>query len=150
MTLQADDVGRLFAVMRASYGNRWPHGADDVPVWLAKLRGFSADGVMRAADRAIDFHTEFPPTIGQFAALVRECVPALPNPAQENAALVERVYAYCRPESKSNPKGNPHKITLPESIAQRQPGEPPERYERRIADEVTLAMYPHLRQQFQR
>ena len=68
----------------------------------------------------------------------------------ENLVLIDRVYAYCRPHSSRNPQGNPHKITLPESIARRQVGESAEAYERRIADAVSCAMYPNIARQFQR
>ena len=64
---------------------------------------------------------------------------------QENIIQADRVYAYCKPVGRDNPKGNSHGITLPESIAQRVPGESPDEYERRIGNAVTLAMYPHLR-----
>lgn len=63
---------------------------------------------------------------------------------QENIIHADRVYAYCKPDSKANPKGNPHGITLPESVAQRVPGESPDEYERRIGNAMTLAMYPKL------
>ncbi len=68
----------------------------------------------------------------------------------ENFILVERVHAYTRPHSGRNPKGNPHGITLPESIARRRPGESAERYEKRIFDETTFMQYPQLRSQFQK
>lgn len=68
----------------------------------------------------------------------------------ENFILIERVYAYSRPQSTHNPKGNPHGITLPESIASRKQGEAAERYEKRIADEVSFAKYPKMQSKFQR
>ena len=65
-------------------------------------------------------------------------------------ALPESVYAYAQPQSARNQQGNPHGITLPESIASRRQGESAERYEKRIADEVTFARYPKTRSEFRR
>lgn len=62
----------------------------------------------------------------------------------ENLILIERVYAYCRPQTTHNPKGNPHGITVPESVASRKQGEDAERYEKRIAAEVSFAKYPKM------
>ncbi len=70
---------------------------------------------------------------------------ARPNQGDEDFVLAERVSAYTKPHSKRNPKGNPHGITLPKSIASRRQGESAERYEKRIADEVTFARYPMTR-----
>ena len=67
----------------------------------------------------------------------------------ENFVLIERVYAYTRPASARNKKGNPHAISLPETIARRRPGESAERYSKRIADEFSFVLYPRLRSQFQ-
>ena len=75
---------------------------------------------------------------------------ANPNQADEDFVLAERVSAYTKPHSKRNPKGNPHGITLPGSIASRMQGESAERYEKRIADEVTFARYPKTRSEFRR
>ena len=69
---------------------------------------------------------------------------------QANEALAERVYAYAQPQSARNQQGNPHGITLPESIAQRRPGEPADVYEKRIADEITFSLCPKMRSRFQR
>ena len=68
----------------------------------------------------------------------------------ENFILIERAYAYSRPQSTHNPKGNPHGITLPESIASRKQGEAAERYEKRIAYEVTFTKYPNMQSRFRR
>ena len=60
-------------------------------------------------------------------------------------ALTESVYAYAQPQSARNQQGNPHSITLPESIASHRQGESAERYEKQIADEVIFAIYPKMR-----
>ena len=70
---------------------------------------------------------------------------ANPNQADEDFVLAERVSAYTKPHSKRNPKGNPHGITLPKTIASRRQSESVERYEKRIADEVIFAIYPKMR-----
>jgi len=63
--LLTNDVGILFATMQAAYGNQWPHKADAMPVWQEKLRRFTPEQVMKAANDAIDFYPDFPPSIGQ-------------------------------------------------------------------------------------
>jgi hypothetical protein len=138
-----EDAGRVFAVMQANYGQRWTHKADAIPVWQEKLQAMDPADVMRAADKAIDLY-EWPPTLGEFSGLVRETTPRLTGPSQEKMELADRVYCYTKAESKSNPKGNPHHINLPESIAQRRPQESAEEYERRIGDAITFAKYPKL------
>ena len=70
---------------------------------------------------------------------------ASPNQADEDFVLAERVFAYTKPHSKRNPKGNPHGITLSKSISSRRQSESVERYEKRIADEVNFAIYPKMR-----
>ena len=70
---------------------------------------------------------------------------ARPNQGDEDFVLAERVYAYTKPYSKRNPKGNPHGITLSKTIASRRQSESVERYEKRIADEVIFAIYPKMR-----
>jgi hypothetical protein len=137
------DAGRLFAVMQANYGQRWTHTSDALPVWREKLQAMNAGDVLRAADKAIDLY-EWPPTLGEFANLVRETTPRLTGPAQENMALADRVYCYTKEASKTNQNGNPHRINLPESIAQRQPQESAQEYERRISEAMTFAKYPKL------
>ena len=69
--LQTDDIGRLFSVMQAAYGHQWPHKADAIPVWQAKLRGFGSQSVMKAADVAIEAYPDFPPSVGQVLEILR-------------------------------------------------------------------------------
>jgi hypothetical protein len=65
-----------------------------------------------------------------------------PKDSVDNMAFLDRVYAYASPQDpRSNPKGNPHGIKLPDSVAQRVIGETPVEYEKRISDEITAAMY---------
>lgn len=144
MSLATGDVGHLFAVMQANYGDRWRHGADAVPVWHTKLRVHSLRDVLAAADRSGNHYPEWPPTLGEFQALVRESTPKLPSPGQEDAEAFDKTYAYCRPESSTNRDGNPHRITLPERIAARKHAEGPEEYRKRISDAMTFALYPKL------
>jgi hypothetical protein len=118
------------------------------------LGGYNFNDVMVAAEKAVQAYPDYPPSLGQFADLVEFNTPALPAPnnhdAFDNVELVDRVYAYTKPLSPiKNPKGNPHYIKLAENIAQRQGGESAQDYERRIASEVTFAMYPRMRPQFQ-
>ncbi|TFH51584.1 MAG: hypothetical protein E4H01_00315 [Lysobacterales bacterium] len=70
-----DDIGRLFAIMRSSYGRQWTLGAEDVPVWLAKLKHYDSRQIKMAASKAIDAYTEYPPSLGQFIATVRASMP---------------------------------------------------------------------------
>lgn len=143
--LQTSEVGQLFAVMHGHYGRKWDHGADDIPIWQNKLKSYRFDDVMKAAMSVTDIYPEWPPSSGEFSALVRESQPALPAPESgPGGPDPDRIYAYTKPASKSNPAGNPHHVFLPDSIAQRQVGEPAEQYRQRISNAVTLAMYPQL------
>lgn len=152
--LLTNDIGRLFAIMQASYGARWTQKPDAIPVWQEALKGYTADDVMLAARKAISTYPDFPPTVGQFVDMVDFHMPQLPAPGQKSiqdeAARADRIYAYTKPKSPiQNPKGNDHHVRLPESVAQRIPGESLDQYEKRIADEVTFALYPRLRPQFE-
>ncbi len=87
--LVQDDIGRLFAIMKSAYGWRWQHGADDVPVWLAKLKRYDQRQLKRAASRCIDQHPDVP-TLNQFIAAVKADRPppstlTLPSPAFDQA-----------------------------------------------------------------
>lgn len=151
--LTSADMGELFAQLQAAYGHQWAHKADAMPVWAKMLGGYSRSDVLAAVPKVLKAYRDFPPNAGQFADLVEYNAPRLTGPSstQENLAMAERVYAYTMPQdSKKNPKGNPHGVKLPESAAGRVPGESPLDYERRIASEVTFAMYPHMRRGFQR
>lgn len=140
-----NDVGELFAVMQAAYAQRWTHGADAIPVWLGRLQNCRREDVMRAADKWLGIDPDWPPSLGRFAALVQESTPALPAPkSQFKQPDPDRIYAYTKPESKTNPKGNPHHVSLPESIAHRYSHESAEDYRKRISDAMTFAMYPNL------
>lgn len=144
--LQTNDLGALFASLQAVYGHKWAHQADAIPIWQNALRQYSVKDIVRGANAAVLEYPDFPPTLGQFRRLVNESVPRLPCPDDERATLVERVYAYTRPHSARNSKGNPHGITLPESIAHHRPNESAAVYEKRIGDEVSFATYPKMRQ----
>ena len=148
--LQTNDVGILFASLQAAYGHKFAHQADAIPIWQNALRRYSAKEVMRAANAAVLQYADYPPTLGQFLRLLNESAPRLPSANGENSAQAESIYAYTRPQTVRNPRGNPHGITLPESIASRRQGESAERYEKRIADEVTFARYRKTRSEFRR
>ena len=148
--LQTNDVGVLFASLQAVYGHKFAHQSDAIPIWQHALRDCSVKDIMRGANTAVLDYPDFPPTLGQFVRLLDEAAPRLPNPDADTSTLAARVYAYCRPHGARNPQGNPHHITLPESIARRQLGESAEGYERRISDAVSCAMYPNIAHQFQR
>ena len=138
--LQTNDVGNLFQKMLAAYGNRWTQPVDAMSDWQRVLRDHSADEIMGAAERAVKAYPDFPPTQGQFLGLLQGATTSL------NADLVkaESIYAYTRPESKANPKGNDQHTTLPESIAARRPGENVETYRRRIVDAMVFARFSKL------
>lgn len=142
--LVTNDIGALFQSMRTAYGPQWKYGADAIPVWLAALKHFSQADVRKAANEAITHFVDYPPSLPQFLDVIRDTTPKLTGPDQENAHLVDRVYAYTKPEGKRNPNGNPHRITLPESVAAKKMGESPEQYEKRVSEAVTFAMYPKL------
>ena len=143
--LQTDDLGVLFASLQAVYGHKWAHQADAIPIWQNALRRYSAKEVMRAANATVLQYADYPPTLGQFLRLLDESAPRLPSADGENSAQAESIYTYTRPQTIRNPRGNPHGITLPESIAARRQGESAVRYEKRIADEVIFAIYPKMR-----
>jgi len=69
--LQTNDIGVLFATLQASYGHQWAHGADAIPVWQAKLAGFTPQQIMAAANEAIEKHSDFPPSVGQFLDILK-------------------------------------------------------------------------------
>lgn len=142
------DVADLFGSMRTAYGNQWKHGSEAMNVWLEALKPCDREDVHKAANVALAHHVDFPPSLPQFMHIVRESKPLLPSPRHDDRALADRVYMYCRPESKTNPKGNPHHVTLPESIARRATGESSKQYEMRICAEVTNALYPQLLRNF--
>ena len=148
--LTTHDVANLFQSMRTAYGNQWKHGPEAMSVWVDALKRHNPNDVRKAANAVLGHYVDFPPSLPQFMHIVRESTPLLPSPNHDDWALADRVHAYCRLESKTNPKGNPHSVTLPESIARRAPGESSEHYEKRIRDAVTIALYPQIRRQFRR
>tara|TARA_Y100001968_G_scaffold311034_2_gene332597 strand:- start:390 stop:716 length:327 start_codon:yes stop_codon:yes gene_type:complete len=87
--LQTNDVGRLFATLQAAYGHSWAHKADAIPVWQEKLKGHSFDQIMRAANKAIDRHPNFPPSVGQLLEILKADKPRattyLPPPPFDEA-----------------------------------------------------------------
>lgn len=146
--LTSADMGELFSQMQAAYGHQWAHKANAMPLWMKMLGGFSRQDVLAAVPKVLKAYPDFPPSVGQFTDMVDYGTPALtgPNQTQENLTKADRVYSYTMPHDvKKNPKGNPHGVKLPESVASRVPGESVDDYEKRIATEVTFAMYPHMR-----
>lgn len=73
----SDDIGKLFAVLRSAYGHKWPHGADAIPVWRAKLKGFTSSEIMAAADTAMNQYPDAAITIGQFRAILLAARPRI-------------------------------------------------------------------------
>ncbi len=69
--LQTDDIGKLFSTFQAAYGHQWPHRADAIPVWQAKLAGFDCAAIMSAAAKAIEQHPDFPPSVGQLIQILK-------------------------------------------------------------------------------
>ena len=57
------------------------------------------------------------------------------------AAQQQSTYCYAKCASPSNPNGNTHGISLPESVAQRRPGEAINVYSKRVGELVTRAYY---------
>lgn len=68
--LSTADIGVLFASMQAAYGHRWAHGSDAIPVWLRAIGGFNRADLERATKQAIETHTDFPPSLGQFVKII--------------------------------------------------------------------------------
>jgi len=73
--LQTNDIGVLFAALQAAYGYKWAHKADAIPIWQEKLHGFTAQQVMAAANRAIDIHKDYPPSVGQLLDILKASKP---------------------------------------------------------------------------
>lgn len=126
------------------------HGTKEV-FWNV-LQRFGIDTVRKAFKRWIEtgHKVPSPAAIKKLAFDVAAKVKAKEIEGDADAVGIERMYAYCRPQSGHNAQGNPHRVTLPESIARRRPGETALQYEYRISNEITLALYPRLRHQFQR
>ena len=73
--LQTNDIGVLFATLQAAYGHQWPHKADVIPVWQAKLNNYDVKEVLIAAGVAIEKYPDFPPSIGQLIEIIRSNKP---------------------------------------------------------------------------
>jgi len=73
--LQTNDIGVLFATLQAAYGHQWAHKADAIPVWQAKLDGYTPPQIQAAASRAVEAHPDFPPSVGQFLEILRSNQP---------------------------------------------------------------------------
>ncbi len=142
--LMTNDIGNLFQSMHTAYGSLWKHGQEAMPVWLSALKSHSPQDVQKAANAVLKYHVEYPPNLPQFLEIVRESTPRLSGPEQQSLVEVESIYAYTKPESNRNRNGNPHQISLPESIAQKKIVESVEDYRRRISDAMTFAKYPKL------
>lgn len=145
--LQTNDVGELFAQLQAAYGHQWAHKGDAIPLWQKALHKFNRGDVLSAVAKCVEVYPDFPPSLGQFVGLVQYNEPMLEGPggSREDTARLDRIFAYTLPFDKTkNPHGNPHHIRLPNAVAQRRVGEHPNNYEIRIANEVTLALYPRL------
>jgi len=73
---------RLFARLRACYGNRMATMYGDCPAadihdaWREGLRGMPADKIKLGLERVVVEHPEWPPTLGEFLALCRRVQPA--------------------------------------------------------------------------
>lgn len=143
MLTRADMTG-LFQAMRTAYGNQWKHGPEALEVWGASLKGFERSAISGALKKTMQLHMDYPPTLPQFVQLVRESMPALPGPEKTERSTIEKTLAYGKPQSKSNPAGNPYGITLPDFVMERRVDEGGAAFERRIATAVTRAKYPNL------
>ena len=151
--LMTNDVGNLFKYMTTLYGRKWTPGPDDIDHWRLALRKYNLDDITAASRKSLEAYPDFPPTLLEFVRLVEDSRPMLPPPGdgnpEENIELANRVYAYTKPLTARNPKGNPHGIELSERVATRQVGESAQQYEKRIANEITFTLYPNLRAQFE-
>lgn len=70
--LTTHDVATLFQSMRAVYGSQWSHqGPETVEVWRRTLHDFDGPEIMGAANRSLDFHKDYPPSLPQFKDLCK-------------------------------------------------------------------------------
>ena len=138
------DIGHLSMSMRVCYGAQWKHDSPEaLQVWANALAPYNRQQIDQALAGCLDHYTDFAPTLPQFRKLIREAVPLLPGSAEEDKAMADAVFAYTKPQSKHNPKGNPHGVSLPDNTAQRGRGESISAYRLRIACEVTRAIHRH-------
>ena len=89
--LITDDIGNLFAAMRAIYGNQWKHGQEAMTIWFRALEGVEPDSLASALRQTVVDHPDYPPTLPQFLYLAKgpqkrisTCLPA-PSFDQANA-----------------------------------------------------------------
>jgi hypothetical protein len=140
----AEDIGNLSMSMRVCYGPQWKHDTPEaLQVWANALAHYNREQIDKAMAGCLDYYIDFAPTLPQFLRMIRESVSLLPGSAEANRVAADAVYAYAKPQSNHNPKGNPHGISLPESIAKQRHGESVESYNRRTACAVTRALHQH-------
>lgn len=76
--LPSEWIARLFARFQAIYGNRVGTMWGDAPVadvqdaWQTHLAGSAAEDLRAALDACTRFYADYPPTLPQFYALVRD------------------------------------------------------------------------------
>ena len=94
--LQTNDVGRLFAIMQASYGSKWTHTGDHIPIWQDALKGFKAEDVFIAAKKSIKTYPNFPPSapilrnLARTAQTTQNC--AFPQASAARYTAPKRIY----------------------------------------------------------
>ena len=69
-----DIINHLFGYLKVAYPN-FLKGQDEIPakrLWYVQLEKYTADQVKAALSLAIDRHPTFPPTIGEFKALLKD------------------------------------------------------------------------------
>ena len=138
------DIAHLSMSMRVCYGTQWKHDSPEaLQVWANALAPYSRQQIDQAMAGCLDHYIDFAPTLPQFRKLIHDAAPLLPGSAKEDKANADAVLAYAKPQSKHNPKGNPHGVSLPDSTAKRTHGESIEAYSQRIACAVTRAMHRH-------
>ena len=71
MGLMTNDIAVLFQTFEKAYGNQWKYRADAIPVWREKMKNYTAENLTIAAEKAINIHKNYPPTLGQFMDCLR-------------------------------------------------------------------------------
>ena len=67
--LMTNDIGNLFAAMRAIYGNQWKHGQEAMVIWLDALKTADPEDLAAALRQSVIDHPDYPPTLPQFLHL---------------------------------------------------------------------------------
>ena len=67
--ITSHEIGKIFAIMNASYGHLWKQTETDIQVWFKKLNKYSEQAILKAAASALKTHPDHPPTLPQFDAL---------------------------------------------------------------------------------